>query len=94
VLNIPQKKGKPPDDADQEYSILGKCLESDPWETEPEYKEQVAVVHFAALLDVAPRVFALVPTGLYFCGTGIWRSMWHKHPCRKTILDQVASNKS
>lgn len=47
MLNIPQKKGKPPDDADQEYSILGKCLESDPWETEPEYKEQVAVVHLA-----------------------------------------------
>jgi putative membrane protein len=56
VLNIPQKAGQKPDTEPQEYSIIGKSLQDDPWEAEPEYKEQVAYV---------PKAWSSVPMAVW-----------------------------
>ena len=53
VLNIPTKQKK--DGKPHEHNIIGKHLDMDPWETEPEYRKQVYV----------PKAWSSVPISIW-----------------------------
>jgi len=58
VLSMPtgRKDTKGHSSEEETYNIIGKCLDSDPWENEPEYKEQVAYI---------PKAWSSVPTSVW-----------------------------